>query len=85
MGGAMIAEDLSARSAVTRMRPLLCLLLALSFTGCGAPDPGPEFTAPGSAATGGTTQVPPVPSGLQAAAGNARVMLTWMVSTRATA
>jgi fibronectin type 3 domain-containing protein len=39
-------------------------------------------TAPPS---GGSMQVPPVPMGLQATAGNAQVMLTWMTSTGATA
>jgi hypothetical protein len=66
------------------MRPALSLLLGLSLAGCGGTSPAPEFTAP-AAAAGGTMQVPPAPSGLQATAGNAQVMLTWSASTGATA
>ena len=81
-GVAMTAAVGLARSVITRMRLVLGLLLALPFAGCGAPDPGPEFKAPTS---GVVMRAPAVPSGLRAAAGNAQVMLTWMVSTDATA
>jgi endoglucanase len=79
------------------MQPVLSLLLALALAGCGASDPGPQFTPPGVptangtvptppvTTTGGTIQLPPVPSGLVAAAGNAQVMLTWSASAGATA
>jgi endoglucanase len=86
-GWRMTAGIVLARSLINRLRPVLSLLLALSLASCGASDPAPEF-APlvGTAATtGGTLQVPPVPSGLKAAAGNAQVMLSWSASTGATA
>jgi endoglucanase len=69
-----------ARPVVTRMRPVLALLLALPFAGCGAPDPGPEFTGSNS---GVVARAPDVPSGLRATAGNAQVVLTWKASTDA--
>jgi endoglucanase len=81
----MTAEIVLARWAINRLRAVLSLLATLAFAGCGASDPGPEFAPLGSAAPGVTIQVPPVPSGLNAAAGNAQVMLTWSVSTGATA
>ncbi|MFL6602622.1 MAG: cellulase family glycosylhydrolase [Steroidobacteraceae bacterium] len=74
-----------ARWSITRMRPVLGLLLGLPFAGCGAPDAGPEFTAPGSPTSGVVMRVPAVPSGLRATAGDAQVMLSWMASTDATA
>jgi endoglucanase len=70
---------------VTQTRLLLTLLLALLIAGCGAADPAPQFTAPGPAAAGATFQVPQVPGGVQAVAGNAQVILTWSASTGATA
>jgi endoglucanase len=81
----MTAGILLARSVIRRLRPVLSLLLALSFAGCGASDPAPEFAPPGMTATGGTIQLPAAPSGLKAAAGNAQIKLTWTASAGATA
>src|SRR5882724_10321036 len=71
--------------AHTALYRVVILLLALSFAGCGASDPAPEFAPLGAAAGVAPLQVPPVPSGVNATAGNAQIMLTWTVSTGATA
>src|SRR5271166_4417979 len=56
--------------------PLLTILLVVFLAGCGS------LSSNGGG--GGGTQVPGVPSGLQATAGNAQVSLTWNASTGAT-
>jgi len=57
------------------------LALALALTGCGGADPGPEFLPMAASNTPGViTRAPAVPSGLEASAGNAQVLLTWKVS-----
>ena len=80
----MTTEVVLGWFAVTRTRPLLISMLALLIGGCAAADPAPQFTAPGAAAGGATLQVPPVPGGLKAVAGNAQVTLTWSASNGAT-
>ncbi len=56
---------------------LFPLLLALVLVGCGSA----SSTGGGG---GGGTQVPAIPTGLQATAGNAQVSLTWNASSSAT-
>jgi len=56
--------------------PLLTLLLAVVLASCGSLSSG--------GGGGGGTQVPAMPTGLQATAGNAQVSLTWNASTGAT-
>jgi endoglucanase len=79
------------RTTTRPQRPTLSLLLALSIAGCGgggsdgggssSGTPPPAASSPGTPAQ---PQVPSVPSGLQAVAGNAQVMLTWTASAGAT-
>jgi endoglucanase len=82
----MTAVAVLIRPVRGQIRCLGGWLLALFLAGCGGNDPAPEFTPPtaASGASGGTTQVPPMPLGLQATAGNAQVMLTWTASSGAT-
>ena len=55
----------------------LTVLLAIVLAGCGA------LSSSGGGGGGGT-QVPAMPTGLQATAGNAQVSLSWNTSTGAT-
>lgn len=58
--------------------PLLTLVLLAFLAGCAS------FSGSGSGGGGGGTQIPAIPAGLQATAGNAQVSLTWNASTGAT-
>ena len=81
----MTGDTVWIRPVSGRIRSLGGLLLALSLAACGGDDPGPQFTAPAATTAGGTTtQVPAMPLGLQATAGNAQVMLSWTASSGAT-
>ena len=81
----MTAVAMLIRPVDGQVRCLGGWLLALFLAGCGGSDPAPMFTPPGaSAATGAATEVPPMPLGLRATAGDAQVMLTWTASTGAT-
>jgi len=46
MSGAMTAENVLTRPAITRLRPVLCLLLALPFAAAARLTRGLSFTAP---------------------------------------
>ena len=81
----MTAVAMLIRPVDGQVRCLGGWLLALFLAGCGGNDPAPMFTPPGAAAaTGAATEVPPMPLGLRATAGDAQVMLTWTASTGAT-
>jgi hypothetical protein len=57
--------------------PLLTLLFVAFLAGCGS-------VSSNGGGGGGGTQPPPAPTGLQAAAGNAQISLTWNVNSGAT-
>ena len=66
----------ACRSSALLLAPLT-VLLAIVLAGCGA------LSSSGGGGGGGT-QVPAMPTGLQATAGNAQVSLSWNTSTGAT-
>jgi len=70
-------------TGLTNGVPYFYVVAALNPTGASANSN--EVTAtPTTPASGVIMRAPPVPAGLQATAGNAQVMLTWMTSTGAT-
>jgi endoglucanase len=70
-------------TGLTNGVPYYYVVAAINSAGASANSTEVTVT-PTSPASGVIVRVPPVPTGLQATAGNAQVILTWMVSTGAT-